>query len=622
MAPIDKDKIVRQALQYQQRGDYGRAIEELKNILKVHPQDTRTLQKVAELYNKKGDKKGAVKHYCQLAEFYEKNGFADFAISVYRTIIKLDTESMEAHLRLSDLLLKKNLRGEALSFLEQILRVCENKKLDGEMIEVLGKIAEITSDPSVFRRLADLHNYKGRLNLAKDSLHKAISSLKNSSEDRTDEIAELYKKIIEIDSKDRDALAGLAELYIKAGDSARAMEILESITELYPDDLEALQKNAEMLLSSSDTERAKQCLKKLVELYKMKNMFSGVSEAYRKILELDPWDQEALSYVEKENSSQQPLDSGEEGIFVIPEEEVEAVSDDKGVAEERVEEAPPSEEAKDTESGAGAEVESEAGKEEFTQGMALIPEPQGRMEGEETIEENTEMNETHKEETVDFAQNWDLNSVDLDKSSVVTEDKIQIEDPDFHDKALKIDDFDAGALEKKQEKEAELINLFDEGRREFSSTREERNRLSSVKTEPFSKPLEHQTKMDEPQAEDKDDESEAHYSLGVAYKNMNLLDNAILEFRKSMGGMKSVEAHAMIGICYIYKREPEKALKWFQKGLALQGISAEQTLVLKCGLAITFGLINNLSEAVGILEEFIERLGRSKRGGDKSAFQK
>ena len=66
---------------------------------------------------------------------------------------------------------------------------------------------------------------------------------------------------------------------------------------------------------------------------------------------------------------------------------------------------------------------------------------------------------------------------------------------------------------------------------------------------------------------------ETHYNLGIAYKEMGLVDEAIGEFQlASKDPGRAVECCSMLGHCFLEKGMPQLAIKWFQKGLESPGI--------------------------------------------------
>ncbi len=75
---------------------------------------------------------------------------------------------------------------------------------------------------------------------------------------------------------------------------------------------------------------------------------------------------------------------------------------------------------------------------------------------------------------------------------------------------------------------------------------------------------------------------ETHYNLGIAYKEMGLVDEAIGEFQfaaKDPG--RTVECCSILGLCFREKGMPELALKWYRKGLDNPDLDERQSVGLR-----------------------------------------
>jgi tetratricopeptide (TPR) repeat protein len=74
---------------------------------------------------------------------------------------------------------------------------------------------------------------------------------------------------------------------------------------------------------------------------------------------------------------------------------------------------------------------------------------------------------------------------------------------------------------------------------------------------------------------------DTHYNLGIAYKEMGLIDEAIGEFQlASKDPKRSVECASMLGLCFLEKGMPQLAIKWYRKGLDIPEITEEEHLGL------------------------------------------
>ncbi|HEV8702459.1 MAG TPA: tetratricopeptide repeat protein [Candidatus Polarisedimenticolia bacterium] len=79
---------------------------------------------------------------------------------------------------------------------------------------------------------------------------------------------------------------------------------------------------------------------------------------------------------------------------------------------------------------------------------------------------------------------------------------------------------------------------------------------------------------------------ETHYNLGIAYKEMGLVDEAIGEFQyaaRDPGRM--VECCGILGLCFREKGMPQLALKWYQKGLDTPSLGEHEAIGLRYDIA-------------------------------------
>ncbi len=82
---------------------------------------------------------------------------------------------------------------------------------------------------------------------------------------------------------------------------------------------------------------------------------------------------------------------------------------------------------------------------------------------------------------------------------------------------------------------------------------------------------------------------ETHYNLGIAYKEMGLVDEAIGEFQlASKDPARALECCSMLGHCFLEKGMPQLAIKWFRKGLETPSIQEAQTTGMLYDLAAVY----------------------------------
>jgi pilus assembly protein FimV len=102
---------------------------------------------------------------------------------------------------------------------------------------------------------------------------------------------------------------------------------------------------------------------------------------------------------------------------------------------------------------------------------------------------------------------------------------------------------------------------------------------------------------------------ETHYNLGIAYKEMGLLDEAIGEFQiaaKDPG--RAVECCSMLGLCFLEKGLAQLAIQWYQKGLENPTIRPQEKLGLLYDLA---GIYEQTGDSEKAYQAFLEIYGEN-----------
>ena len=95
------------------------------------------------------------------------------------------------------------------------------------------------------------------------------------------------------------------------------------------------------------------------------------------------------------------------------------------------------------------------------------------------------------------------------------------------------------------------------------------------------------------------EDSDTHFDLGIAYKEMGLLDDAIHEFQVSMRNpQKECICHTMIGLCHLEKGAYSEAIGAFKKGLYVEIKTEREELGLYYELGNAYELLNDAREAL------------------------
>ncbi len=82
---------------------------------------------------------------------------------------------------------------------------------------------------------------------------------------------------------------------------------------------------------------------------------------------------------------------------------------------------------------------------------------------------------------------------------------------------------------------------------------------------------------------------DTHFNLGIAYREMGLLDEAIGEFQiAAKEPTHLVLCCSMLGLCFLDKGLPELAVRWYRRGLEAPGLSEEDNLGLHYDLGCAY----------------------------------
>ena len=110
---------------------------------------------------------------------------------------------------------------------------------------------------------------------------------------------------------------------------------------------------------------------------------------------------------------------------------------------------------------------------------------------------------------------------------------------------------------------------------------------------------------------------DTRYNLGIAYKEMGLIDEAIAEFQlAAKDENRMLECSSMLGICFMEKGMPKLAVKWFDKGLKAPGRSEEEYSALRYDLATAH---EAAGEAEAALTLFTDLYGQDANFRDVAA---
>ena len=574
-----KRKHLQSALGYVQQGKLDRAIAEYEAILRADPNDCNVLNALGDLCARTGSKADAIGYFMRLAEAYRLDGLYVRAVAVYKKMLKLDPLNADASLACGELYAEQGLVAEA--------------KLQ-------------------FQGLADHY-------LKKADTANAL---------------EMFEKMIRIDPGHRPTLHKLAGILVRPG---RVEEVLSSLNGL-----------GERLIETGQAEDARQIYQKAVDLLRSQGREADASRFARGLDALGPVEPDARPEDVTGAGSLGEEDLGAAGIGtsqtppleIFPEfsfeEEGVADPDVPGAIEKRLEveledvgflhnKGPSLKEAMDVDVSIGEEVESLEGMEPPTielealggsEELATVaeePSGSGGFMGSQTLEEDLQ-------EANFFMQQGML------REARALYQRILLHDPEHRLAKQHLAQIEGGVTSPTSEEVSQPVEKkpsvfrvtdakaphgdFVDLARELS---EDLGPAESALPGDLEPEVQHMLRQLDQGIRDQLDATdyETHYNLGLAYKDLELYEKAIEEFRLAGNdAAHRVRCASLMGLCYLAKGDAERSIEELLKGLAATQEGTEERWAILYDLATAY-------EAFGDMKKALETLANIYSEGPK-----
>jgi tetratricopeptide (TPR) repeat protein len=106
------------------------------------------------------------------------------------------------------------------------------------------------------------------------------------------------------------------------------------------------------------------------------------------------------------------------------------------------------------------------------------------------------------------------------------------------------------------------------------------------------------------QTDEKD--SEMHYHLGIAYKEMELIDHAVAEFETASADKeRRFDCLVMLGMCFMEKEEYDKAIHYFNDASHVRTLNKEEMIRLQYRLGLAYESNGMNQEALNTYHQII-----------------
>ncbi len=565
------------------KGDYKTAIALYEKIIGIASDDPNILNEMGELYRKAGKSEKAKETFWKALEQYKKLDYYTNAIAIAQKLLKLGADQLELYSTLGELYDKQGLIGDALSSYNEL---AERFRLEGDMggvLETYKKMVNLTPKKIDIRmKLVDLFLAQKMQDNAIDQLEQIEKIFREQG--RVDDADGIRMRISSLSGKApkvEEKTKPKKQAPVKEEKTPEPEEIVFEQTagpEIFEETLtsEEIQESLEQAISTSASEKAEKEAEEKVpvpqsELTENLSDWSnwvGLADLYMSVGSLD----EAIEYYykaadayfdEKDYENALPIYNkiAELKPFeLMPRQKIIQIAtklnNRKLAVEGYISLA-------DCLSRRGAKIESINA---LNRALKLAPknteirEKIGELEGKAPSPpppKKTEKPEQKKKEKVESIISFD----DLLKEEVKPKPKFTVED-------------------KKEVKAGEQFYDLNELLDEFKE-----GVFQNISKEDFT----------------------SHYDLGITYKEMGLIDEAIHEFEiASAGKREKLKSLEMLAVCFEEKGNIDKAEKLYLKGLATEGYKPEEYLGFHYRLGVLYQNQKRFEEALKEFGKVIE----------------
>lgn len=624
----NKEKLLESAQKFLAKGQIARAIKDYQKVVELDPKDIRSRQKLAELYSRARMIPEAVDALEGIAKYYTDNGFYLKAIAVYKQMQRLDPARPVIYLRLAELNGKQGLVGNALAEYRTLVGYYEKSGMIPEAVNVLQKMRDLEPENLNIRvKIIETHLQAGSPDNARSEFADTVALL----EPKRDfvRLQKIYDFFLPKFPEDPQMRIGLARVLIRKGEPARGIELLngvlsarpgdESILRLLadgyraaeefarerkiyeqllrnrPDDLDLRSEAVRARLDAGEFRPALDELEKLKEVFQQGQRLPVLKGFYERLGQELPGEERVIATLRSiyemtgeggklfDMISAAPGNEGASGHVEIAADEIftDSVLEDAVRDAEGIDEVEPVLRGR-KEDDAYSHEHAEEIPLEFLEGTDLVDTPPAVAETPQT--ESLPELELEMELELDLHFDIPQSSADVEPApafeeiAALTAVGIELPDgdiPGFFDLRAAVLDGEGenGGEKPADEPEIPLDEIPVKAKK-------------GIKTE---------VEVEDP---------ESHYNLGIAYKEMGLLDDAVIEFDKAMGEPSlAVACLTLKGICLVEKGALARAEETFRSALERPGLTDAERMGLHYELGLLYEGCNRPKEALDNFQE-------------------
>jgi len=261
----NKDKLIESAQKNLKKKQIVKAIKDYAKIVELDPADVRSRQKLAELFVRTNKPAEAFEHYEAVAKYFSSNGFYLKAIAIYKQMQRLDPSQVSIINRLAELNEKQGLVGDAMAEYRSLVDYYARNGMVADEIKTLEKMRDLDQNNLNVRvKLAEVYAASERKDDGFEELESVLDILKNKND--FDKALKLYKMFLPLYPNNKKLQMGLALIFYEKRDFGRGVIILETLLKEKPSDPDLLRLIASGYADQQNWPKALEIYQKLLDL--------------------------------------------------------------------------------------------------------------------------------------------------------------------------------------------------------------------------------------------------------------------------------------------------------------------------------------------------------------------
>jgi tetratricopeptide (TPR) repeat protein len=614
----------------ERNGEAAKLVETLRRMVDLDPDNVASAVKLGELYAKSGQTQAALEHLRRAADYLRRNNRTDEYLKVAERIVAVDAADVALARELANIYLAKGDTKRALAKLQLCFKADPKDVATLNLLaQAFKDLGQVTKTISVLKELAQLYAEQGR----------------------AEDVRATWRGVMELAPDDEDAARALAagappappprappplpaaraapppipgaaggkvpgaeaipklvtetDVYLKYGLHEKALEHLAKILAIDAENLDGREKVLQIKAARGDAAGAAEEAVRVARIALARGLADRSQAALARLRELAPAHpqlEELARAVSSRPGRAGPVDQEEELVLEVEAPELEEDSVALAAAEASTDGA----------------VDDEVARVEVVPAPPRIP-PAGAIAIGPPALEIPRPAVRQVPSASEVEEEADLDD-EIQEAEFFIEQQLYDEARELLDNLLLFHPGHRKLIAKREEltrrsAAPEPPPAEPESPEEtFDIARELAEELGATITPPAADALQfsvadvfNQFKKGVEQAVTAED-SETHYDLGIAYKEMGLLDDALHEFQVALGGKnrrKEVDCLTMLAACHMEKGEPAGAIDALRGALGSDYLTPEAARAVNYELATAYEAKGDPQSALFYLQKVL-----------------